>query len=95
MSSINITKTLYKNMLYGVLLLAVLFLCCQQICFAQNNSITVFANKTRGEVNRNLFGTNLLMFEAKSSPYNQFTDYGGGIWDPNKKKHNLISDFFF
>ncbi len=57
---------------------------------AEQNSISVFCNEETGKVNKKIFGNNLLGYdpalETKGLNHsNENTDYGSGIWDPQKK----------
>ncbi|MCA9399824.1 MAG: hypothetical protein KC618_08745, partial [Candidatus Omnitrophica bacterium] len=53
----------------------------------QPGVITIFTNQGRGLVNKKIFGNNLAgydpsTYEQSREKYRGFSDFGGGLWDP-------------
>lgn len=61
--------------------------------FAENNIIKIFAGKDVSEINKKVFGNNLLGYDTslryknlRKKPYYGHADYGTGIWNPEAKE---------
>jgi alpha-L-arabinofuranosidase len=90
MLKINLVKdNSYKKLFSCLFFLLIFILNPSLVCFAQNNTIKIYADRSKGDVNYKIFGTNIHVHKTKYAPYNQNSDYGAGIWNPTEKKHNL------
>jgi len=62
--------------------------------YAENNIITVYCDKEVTRVNKMVFGNNLiaydpLTYENRTKAYYGYSDYGAGIWDPERNKPQI------
>jgi alpha-L-arabinofuranosidase len=52
-----------------------------------DNRITISIKDVKGKVNRNVFGTCLFSHKKDDNYPNQWSDYGGGVWNPVLKEN--------
>ena len=77
---------LISKTIWVLIILFMLNIATPIFAFAENNIITVYYDNEIGKINREIFGNNFLGHYSKWKPYNQYSDYGAGIWDSKWKE---------
>lgn len=76
----------------SLLLIISIIFCMAGLAYAEENVISVFTNKEISEVNKKVFGSNILGYEPstfKPDLRHSYAniDYGTGIWNPRKNEY--------
>lgn len=85
------SKVSFMSIVAFLLLMSASILFSHEL-FARENTMIIHFNKTDGQVNRLLFGNNLIAYDPKTyeehleSDYYGYSDYGAGIWDAKLKE---------
>ncbi len=79
-----------KNFFY---LLFIIFIVTRLSIAHADNFITVYTDKNRGNIDKKIFGNNVIAYdpttyENRSDAYYGYSDYGAGIWDSKWQKSN-------
>lgn len=62
-----------------------------ELLFAEDNVVTVYLNKRLGQINKKIYGNNIIAYDPMTyenwaHEYYGFSDYGAGIWSPVQNK---------
>jgi len=77
-----------------LIFLVIIFALINLTARAQDAAIMIDGSSNRGLVNKKIFGNNLLGYDPGSyrknkKRYSGHSDYGAGIWDPDKRSPNI------